>query len=212
MGGEADPGREVSAIPKHVRVADSRDNGRRNHRSHPADGAETLAGLVAREDGVQLPIHLIQPPIEHLDLFDALLAILVESHEVRPRALLVGNLGACLSDLANLRSTGPQHLGERVPCRLESRQDVPEGLDGEVFRLRAIHRRELYQQRLASRGLRRDGALARRLSLWAAFLNAAPWSAATALAGVNDDQECLAALRVLWSRLAVARPHASLWH
>ena len=63
----------------------------------------------------------------------------------------------------------------------------------------------------AARRLRRAGTLAHRLSLWAASREASPWSAATALAGVNDDRACLAALGVLWSGLAAARPQATLF-
>ena len=63
----------------------------------------------------------------------------------------------------------------------------------------------------AARRVRRDGTLAHRLSLWAAFLHASPWSAATPLAGVNDDRACLAALGGLWAGLTAARPQATLF-
>ena len=63
----------------------------------------------------------------------------------------------------------------------------------------------------AARRLRREGFLARRLTLSADCLDAPSWKAAAAMAGANDDLTCLGALSALWAALAEARGRASLF-
>ena len=63
----------------------------------------------------------------------------------------------------------------------------------------------------AARRLRREGFLARRLTLSADCLDAPRWTASKAFAKANDDRACLGALAVLWTQLAEARPHATLF-
>ena len=62
----------------------------------------------------------------------------------------------------------------------------------------------------AARRVRRAGFAAGRLSLWAACLDAAPWSGSTPLPAVSDDLSCLEALGLLWSSLVRDRALASL--
>ena len=54
----------------------------------------------------------------------------------------------------------------------------------------------------AARRLRREGFLARRLTLSADCLDAPAWTASTLVARANDDLTCLDALSALWAALA----------
>ena len=63
----------------------------------------------------------------------------------------------------------------------------------------------------AARRLRREGFLARRLTLSADCLDAPAWTASTLLKRANDDLTCLDALSGLWAALAGARGRAALF-
>ena len=63
----------------------------------------------------------------------------------------------------------------------------------------------------AARRLRREGFLARRLSLSAECLDAPAWTASAPVARANDDLTCLGALSGLWAALAGARGRAALF-
>ncbi len=63
----------------------------------------------------------------------------------------------------------------------------------------------------AARRLRREGFLARRLTLSAECLDARPWACSTTIASANDDLTCLRTLSTLWDRLAAARSRATLF-
>ena len=63
----------------------------------------------------------------------------------------------------------------------------------------------------AARRLRREGFLARRLSLSAECLDAPSWTASAPVARANDDLTCLGALSGLWAALARARGRAALF-
>ena len=63
----------------------------------------------------------------------------------------------------------------------------------------------------AVRRLRREGVLARRLTLSADCLDEPRWTASTAFAKANDDRACLGALAVLWTQLAEELPNATLF-
>ena len=65
--------------------------------------------------------------------------------------------------------------------------------------------------RIPARRLRREGFLARRLTLSAGCLDAPRWTASPAFAKANDDLACLGALAVLWTQLAEARSNATLF-
>ena len=63
----------------------------------------------------------------------------------------------------------------------------------------------------AARRLRREGFLARRLTLSADCLDAPSWTASTLVERANDDLTCLGALSALWTALAAARSRAALF-
>ena len=63
----------------------------------------------------------------------------------------------------------------------------------------------------AARRLRREGFLARRLTLSADCLDAPAWAASALVGRANDDLACLDALSGLWAALAGARRRAALF-
>ena len=63
----------------------------------------------------------------------------------------------------------------------------------------------------AARRLRREGFLARRLTLSVECLDASDWTASAPVARANDDLTCLDALSGLWDALAGARSRAALF-
>ena len=63
----------------------------------------------------------------------------------------------------------------------------------------------------AARRLRREGFLARRLTLSVECLDAPPWTSSTTITEANDDLTCLRTLSALWDRLAAARTRATLF-
>ena len=63
----------------------------------------------------------------------------------------------------------------------------------------------------AARRLRREGFLARRLTLSAECLDAPSWTASTVVARANDDLTCLDAISALWAALTTARSRATLF-
>ena len=63
----------------------------------------------------------------------------------------------------------------------------------------------------AARRLRREGFLARRLTLSADCFGAPSWTASTVVARANDDLTCLDALSTLWAELATARSRTTLF-
>ncbi len=63
----------------------------------------------------------------------------------------------------------------------------------------------------AARRLRREGFLARRLTLSAECLDAPSWTASTVVARANDDLTCLDAISTLWAALTTARSRATLF-
>ena len=63
----------------------------------------------------------------------------------------------------------------------------------------------------AARRLRREGFLARRLTLSADCLDAPSWTASTLVERANDDLTCLGVLSALWTALTRARGRAALF-
>ena len=63
----------------------------------------------------------------------------------------------------------------------------------------------------AARRLRREGFLARRLTLSADCLDAPSWTASAAVPRANDDLTCLDVLSALWDALAEARSRAAVF-
>ena len=63
----------------------------------------------------------------------------------------------------------------------------------------------------AARRLRREGFLARRLTLSADCFGVPSWTASTVVARANDDLTCLDALSTLWATLATARSRTTLF-
>ena len=63
----------------------------------------------------------------------------------------------------------------------------------------------------AARRLRREGFLARRLTLSADCFDAPSWTASTVVARANDDLTCLDAISALWAALTTARSRATLF-
>ena len=63
----------------------------------------------------------------------------------------------------------------------------------------------------AARRLRREGFLARRLTLSAECLDAPSWTSSAPVPRANDDLTCLDALSALWAALAAVRSRAALF-
>ena len=122
-------------VPESLDPRDRRDEQQSRRRVHPQP-FKVGDRLVAGKPGPELRLD------QH-----ALAAVPVEAGEIPPLALLPCCLGPHLGDFAHRCPAGCKQVGQGAPCSLRPRQNVAEGGDGEVFGLRAEHRRELRKQR-----------------------------------------------------------------